>query len=253
MEVSRHNLRMVLSVAVLVALLLLGFTKSRSFWHWSSSDPGEAVPVLIADRYIPAFTVIKPDVVRLQEFPKGLVPPGALRAKNELENENGQVLFTSAISIPEGQPITRALLTDASQNDTLGSLIRPGKVAVSFEIDKAHGVGGWIRPGDRVALFGATVMGRAGNAALGKKTRLLFPSVVVAAVDDKRLGQNQGKTESAADPSAIPEALVANGAKILTVLVSPLEASTIIEAREEGSLSVVLRSLGDDLPWPQIN
>ncbi len=38
-------------------------------------------------------------------------------------------------------------------------------------------------------------------------------------------------------------------AKVLTIIVSPAEASTIIEAREAGPLNVVLRSLGDDLPW----
>jgi pilus assembly protein CpaB len=251
MRVNLKKLRIALTSAILMVLVMLVFQKSRASWFLSSSDPGEMVPVLVADRYIPAFTVIKPEWVRAMEFPKAFVPPGALRAKSDLNNENGQMLFTSAISIPEGQPVTRALVTDASQNDTLGGLIRPGKVAVSFEIDKAHGVGGWIRPGDRVAVFGATPMSINGSKSLGKKTRLLYPSVVVVAVDDKRLGQNPEKaSDTGTDAAVIPELAASNGAKIITVLVSPTEASTIIEAREDGSLSVVLRSLGDDIPWP---
>ncbi len=250
MAADPKKLRMVLIAAIFIAVAFLAASKSRTNWHWSSQDPGDVVPVIVADRYIPAFTVIKPEMVRVQEFPKGIAPPGAIKAKNELANESGQLLFTSVISIPEGQPVTRALVTDASQNDTLGSLIRPGKVAVSFEIDKVHGVGGWIRPGDTVAVFGQAPMTAANFKAQGKKTRLLFPSVVVVAVDDKRLGQNQTKSDSGADTSVIPESGLSNGAKIITVLVSPTEASAIIEAREEGSLSVVLRSLGDDIPWP---
>ena len=246
------KLRIILVAAILVVLLFIGLSKSRAAWHWGSSDPGETVPVLVADSYIPAFSVIKPEMVRLLEFPKGLVPPGALRDKSELGNESRQWVFISAIAIPEGQPVTRALVTDAAQNDTLGSLIRPGKVAVSFEIDKAHGVGGWIRPGDTVALFGATPMSLGHPQQEGKKTRLLYPSVQVVAVDDKRLGESPAKIENNPDPAAIPEAPVTNGAKIITVLVNTLEASVIIEAREEGRLSVVLRSLGDDLPLLQV-
>ncbi len=253
MEAKRNKMRAILVAAIFVSLILAVSSKTRGLWHWTSSDPGESVPVLVADQYLAAFTVNKPEMVRILEFPKALVPPGALKAKSELVHENGQMLFVSAISIPEGQPITRALVNDASQNDTLGSLIRPGKVAVSFEIDKAHGVGGWIRPGDTVALFGATPMSPGGMKGLGKKTRLLFPEVAVAAVDEKRLGQNPAKSESAPDAAGIPESPVSNGTRILTVLVSPQEASEIIEAREEGSLSVVLRSLGDDLPWPKVN
>src|SRR5258708_6864705 len=183
MGVNPTKLRGILAAAILVVLIILVFQKSRDAWHWGASDPGDVTPVLLADRYIPAFTVIKPEMVRIQEFPKDLIPPGALRSKTDLRNNSGQMLFVSAISIPEGQPVTRALVTDASQNDTLGWLIRPGKVAVSFEIDKAHGVGGWIRPGDMVALFGATPMSMNGSRSLGKKTRLLYPSVLVVAVD----------------------------------------------------------------------
>src|SRR5438552_1203916 len=140
MEANPNRLRMFLVVAILVAVAGLVGSKNNSVWHWNSQDPGDVAPVIIADRYIPSFTVIKPEMVRVQDFPKGVIPPGALRTKSELANENGQLLFTSAIAIPEGQPVTRALVTDATQNDTLGSLIRPGKVAVSFDIDRTHSV-----------------------------------------------------------------------------------------------------------------
>jgi pilus assembly protein CpaB len=253
MAANPNRLRIFLVAAILAALGVLGISKYKDVWHWNSVDPADVAPVIVADRYIPAFAVIKPEMVRAQEFPKRVVPPGSLKATSELTNESGQLLFTSAIAIPEGHPVTRALVTDASQNDTLGSLIRPGKVAVSFEIDRSHGVGGWIRPGDTVAVFGPTPMTAASFKTQGKKMRLLFPSVLVVAVDDKRLGQSQTKAESATDSSVMPDSGPPNGAKIITVLVSPTEASAIIEAREEGNLSVVLRSLGDEIPWPQVD
>jgi pilus assembly protein CpaB len=254
MAINPSRLRLSLAIAILVALAILAIPKGRGSFHWSASDPGEVSPVLVADRYIPAFTVLKPSMIRVLDFPKGLVPPGALHAKAELQNENDQWLFTSALSIPGGHPLTRALLTDAGQSDALGSLIRPGKVAVSFEVDKAHGVGGWIRPGDIVALFGPAPMDVSGRHAVAKRTRLLLPSVLVLAVDAQRVGQSRAKTsEGGGEAGGLAEAVSANESKVVTVLASPTEAALIVEAREEGSLSVVLRSVGDDLPWPQVH
>src|SRR5262249_43153371 len=155
---------------------------------------------------------------------------GALRDKNELLSDAKQPLFTSALAIPESHPITRALLVDASQTDALGSLLRSGKVAVSFEIDRAHGVGGWVRPGDVIALYTS-----------GKNTGLLYPAVPVVAVDNKRLGHGAEKPRQDSQAAeGVPDIAEANGSKVLTVIVNPLEASGIIEAREEGALSVVL-------------
>ena len=249
MAINVKRMRIGLLTAIVIALGILILPKGYALWHWGTSDPADEIPILVADHYISAFTVIKPALVRVQVYPKTLVPPGALHATAELQNESGQMFFTAAISIPEGQPITRALVTDATQSDTLAALILPGKVAVSFEIDKAHGVGGWIRPGDTVALFGAVPMDLKGQRVMNKKTRLLLPSVQVVAVDAQRVGQNK-IPDNETDSVPALESPLANSTKIVTVLVNPTDASAIIEAREDGSLSVVLRSLGDDIPWP---
>ena len=87
MGISPNKLRIGLITAIFVAGIILYTSKSRTSWHWSSDDPADVVPVLVANRYIPAFAVIKPDMVRIQEFPKELIPPGALQAKAELINE----------------------------------------------------------------------------------------------------------------------------------------------------------------------
>src|SRR5262245_47617593 len=57
MEANTKRLRIILIGAIGVALSGVVYTKCRSTSFWNSSDPGEVEPVLIADRYIPAFTV----------------------------------------------------------------------------------------------------------------------------------------------------------------------------------------------------
>src|SRR5262245_53602385 len=116
-RMGANTLRIGLIAAIVVAAGFLAVSKSGVAWHWNSQDPADIVPVLVAGRYIPAFAVIKPDMVHAQNFPKGFVPPGAIKSKAELANDGGQLLFTSVVSIPEGQPVTRALVADASQND----------------------------------------------------------------------------------------------------------------------------------------
>lgn len=244
MAVNPKQMRYGLIAAVVAASAFMLFPKAADFFHRSGFDAAEDSPVLVATHYIPALTVLKPELVQVKTFPKDLVPPGALHSVEELQKVNGQPLFVSVIAIPEGMPLTRALMADAAQSNALESLIRPGLVAVSFEVDKSHGVGGWVRPGDTVAIFGLS---------LEKKTRLLLPSMVVLAVDGQRLGQSAEKPADSGGEGAMPmDASGGADSKVITVLATPTQASEIIAARETGGVSLVLRSFGDDAPWPSL-
>jgi Flp pilus assembly protein CpaB len=244
-----NPLRYVLLILIAVSLIGTLSTRFLSGLSWSSSDPGETLQVLVASRYIPPFSVIKPELVQARDFPKAYVPPGALLRSSELHNSNEQFVFTSAVAIPEGQPLTRTLLVDRSQNDSLATLLRPGKVAVSFEVDRSRSVGGWIKPGDTVAIFRLVPPDGSGHRNENRYTRLLLPAVAIAAVDKARLGLSKDKSEeSSGDPMRNLDA-PSGDSRIVTVLLNQAEACALIEAREQGPLSVVLRSPGDDLPW----
>jgi Flp pilus assembly protein CpaB len=243
MDVNHYKLRVGLISAIVLVSGSLGFSKMRSPSFWNSRDPADWVTVLVAGRYIPAFTVIRSQDIETKEFPKDLVPPGSLRAIHALVNEHAQARYVSTIAIPKEHPVTQALLVDASREDVLGSLIRPGYVAVSFEIERARGVGGWVKPGDSVALFGSHDR---------FKSRLLFPSLLVLAVDGVRMGDTKTpKEQNVADPLSSSPMLATTETNVLTVLATLSEATAINRAREEGSLSVVLRAPGDDIPWPK--
>jgi len=244
----RIGIRAALVVGLIAALSWVIAPKVMG-WHVGGS--GDSVEILVASHYLPAFTPVKKEDVRLDEVPKHFLPPGALRSLPELQNENGQYIYLSAVAIPEGQQLTRTVLVNAEQGESLASFIRPGRVAVSFEVDRAHGVGGWIKPGDTIAIY-RSAGGLPQKNEATRMTQLLFQSVPVLAVDATRLGaQDEKPASSDADVTAMPAPT--GDSKILTVLVSPSEASAIVEAREHGSLDVVLRAVGDDLPWPTTN
>jgi Flp pilus assembly protein CpaB len=225
-------------------------------WSWwpgvpagnSSDISGDTVSVLVAEHFIPAFQIVNNRDVSARSFPKEFVPPGALRSIQELHDENNRGLFSSAIAIPEGQPVTRTLLAEIGKNHGMSCLLAPGKVAVSFAVDSAHGAGGWVQPGDTVAVLQTTIEGDPNN--MSKNTRLLFPALEVLAVDRKRLGDSpvaDADTKSILGQSA--DGSQGDGG-VLTVMANPLEAARLVEAREKGTLSIVLRAMGDDFTWP---
>lgn len=219
------------------------------FWPSQAASPGEMdegdeVTVLSASRYIPAFTALKADHVVSRSITKTLVPPGALHRVSDLKDSRGRNLFFTAVPIPAGQLINRAVLVETGRSHGLSSLLEPGTAAVAVSVDATHGAGGWVEPGDSIAIF-LTSLPTPRHPA--PQTRMLFPLIHVLAVNRARLGADAGSARPPEDPD-----LASTGASegcTLTLLVNPLQAQALIGAKEEGALTVVLRGLGDDSSW----
>ena len=230
------------SVLALAAALTVVVWGPLSGKEKSAAGADDMVPVLVADRYIPAFTIIDEKMAAVRHFPKSYVPPGPLHAIRELLSEADRALYISAVAIPEGAPLTHTLLDELGKSRGMASILPPGKGAISFAADPVRAAGGWVEPGDTIAIFSTSLDAEKGNSS--RKTKLIFSAMVVLAVDKSRLGSTR------AEPR--PEAAAENpepGPTVITVLANPLDAARLVQAREQGHLSVVLRSLGDDAPW----
>ena len=202
----------------------------------------DLVPVVVADQYIPAFSIVKEKMAAVQYYPKNCVPPGAIHAVHDIRGDGDRDLYVTAVAVPEGQPLTHTVMDELGKSRGMASVLPLGKVAVSFAADPVRGAGGWVQPGNTIALFHTSLETEKGRSF--HKTQLLFSALSVLAVDKNRLGQ-----ETAQPPiDGIPMNFEGGGA-VITVLVSPIEASRLVGAREQGHLSVALRSLGDDAPW----
>jgi len=235
---------------ILIAIIaFLGgyYVLSGGFNGFSDSqvENGDSSSVLIANQYIPAFTVLKPGMAAIRTFPKGFMPPGSLHALEDLSDEGRGPAFMASVAIPEGQPLTRTVISELGKSHGMSSLLNAGKVAVSFSVDAVRGVGVWLQPGDIIAIY-ETARAESAGVSSRKTTRLLFSSVKILAVDRKRLGTFQ-KSERSGEASGESDA----GGNVLTVLLNPVEAAKLVAAREAGHLSVLLRPLGDDMPWAQ--
>jgi len=245
---GQSRLRLSLISGIVVALVVACWPRQMpSFGAMFSGESTDSVPVLVADRYMSAFQMIKPQDVRMRYFPKGYVPLGALHSKAELTTETNQNAFSTLVAIPQGEPLTRTVLVEAGKDQGLSFLLRSGNVAVSFSVDKSRSAGGWIQPGDTIALYETVPIDSMSRNAANSRTRLLLSAVKVLAVDKMRLGQ---KLEPGRKEDALQEMATADtDTKMITVLVNPVEAARIVEARERGPICIVLRALGDDVPW----
>ncbi|WP_206744778.1 hypothetical protein, partial [Brachyspira hyodysenteriae] len=77
-------------------------------------------------------------------------------------------------------------------------------------------------------------------------TKLLFPALPVLGVNKLRLGAPAPVSSEEPAMVRLSEDMD-NSQTVLTVLVNPVEAQVLIEAREKGILSVALRAFGDGL------
>jgi Flp pilus assembly protein CpaB len=215
----------------------------KSLDHGTSeaSDSPETITILVADHYIAPFTPVALKHISMREFPRGYVPPGALRTAEELLDGKGNPGYVSAVPIPEGLPITQSILTEIAKSHELAALLSPGKVALSFGVDKEHGVGGLVQPGDTIALYETPGIEKISKGF--EPTRMLLPAVPVLGVNKLRLGAPNKPLDDKDSLFAQPD----EGTAVITVLLNLAQAPAVIQAREQGRLTVVLRAMGDDL------
>src|ERR1051326_924127 len=62
---------------VTACLIAIGLGAWRLFGSGEEPDTADLVPVLAAEHYIPAFTVLKKEDITIHHMPKSYVPPGA--------------------------------------------------------------------------------------------------------------------------------------------------------------------------------
>jgi pilus assembly protein CpaB len=240
------NKLLIRSILAILILVLGGWYLGMGIFgeHIFLGNTGDdLLAVVVANRYIGAFTPVMRNQVTIRNFPKSYIPPGALHAVADLVGDNGLPIFASAVAIPEGQPITRSLLNELGKSHGMASILGPGKVAVAFAVDPVRGVGGWVQPGDTIAIFNGIHENKPTKQWM-RSSQMLFSSVRVLAVDHKRVGNASPNAEASECGNDAD-----TGGNVLTVLMNPLEASRLVEARENGHLSIVLRALGDDVPW----
>jgi pilus assembly protein CpaB len=234
---------------LLLALLISGVTVLlvQQWLHGRLSHaPGAAVgdgstsafvKVLVAKGNLQLGSLVRPDGVRWQTWPKADLDVTYLTdAKAKVTDLVGAVVRQPLAS---GEPITAAKVVQPGERGFLAAVLAPGKRAVTINVTTATGMAGFALPGDHVDLILTMVIQPREKDG---PTRYLSETVLG---DLRVLGMDQKFVDDKKDPVA---------PKTASLEVTPKQAEVVAVASEMGLLSLTLRGLanteGDDTSSP---
>jgi len=197
--------------------------------------------VLVAQRALPVGTIITPDAVTFQPWPKELVQDAYF--EDGKVDKNKLIGTVVRFQITAGQPLTQGALVAPGDRGFLAAALGAGMRAISIPVSDMTGVSGFIFPGDHVDLMlTQTVSGSGGSGGSGgndgggqlKATETVLRNVRVLATDQSTESDTvNGKT------------VVKNNHNV-TLEVTPRIAEKIQVAQTLGTLSLSLRSIADN-------
>lgn len=209
---------------VLVLAVAAGGALAFGTYNYVQNVPAKTVsiptrPVIVAAADLDLGTELKPEDLRVINWPANAVPAGAIATVDEVV---GRGLIMPVI---ENQPILPMALASKEMGAGLPPAIPEGLRAVSVRVNEVIGVAGYVLPGTRVDVV-ATVNPSEQRGEMTSKVVLTNVQVLAAGT----------KIERTADKNKpVPVSVV-------TLLVNPDEAERLTLASTEGKIQLALRN-----------
>jgi pilus assembly protein CpaB len=217
---------------ILIAVLALTFGGSAAvgvnlLYNQAPAAPTETVAVVVAANDIGRGTLITPDLVTVREFPKDLVPLGAL---NRVEDVLDRVAFHSLV---KDETLLETMLSAKNAKGGLAGIVPKGMRAFTIHTPQvASSVGGFILPGNKVDVLLTMASNNPHDFTGGAVTTTLLQNVEILAVDQRLDAPSENKV----DPKNLQS---------VTLLVTPDQAAKLELGQNKGSLHLTLRNPED--------
>lgn len=196
------------------------------------------VSVLIAKQEIPKGSTIEAEALDIAIVPRDFVQPQVVTS---LDRITGMITIAPFAA---GEQITLSKLSPPRQAGGLAEITPVGKRATMVGVDNISTLIGMLRPGDYVDVF--ALLGMPVQTPQGVQTNNvvvpLFQNVLVLAVGADIGGPPQTETRSRYRQEETPADPNAN---MVTLALSPQEASIMAFAAEQGKIRLILRSPTD--------
>lgn len=223
-----RTLLIVLLALVSGASAAVGIKRYRN--QESVAPTTETVSIVVATTAIPRGALVSADAIKMRDYPKDLVPAGALtRLEDALQRWVN-------IPLAKDDPLVEMKLL-AKGAGGITRLIPRGMRAFTIHTPNVEsGVGGFILPGNRVdVLLTVTTPGTKDDITGGGSTTTLLQNVEILAVDQR--------LEAPAGNSVDPKEL-----RSVTLLVTPNQAAKLDLGQSKGTLHLSLRHPDDSAP-----
>lgn len=246
------------SKAALLLSLVLGVVAVVLLFSWASSreqsllQQSAMTDVIVATVDVPPNTILDERLVQRVQVPRKYMQP---KAATDINTVRGRV---AATAIPAGGQILDTYLEEQGRV-ALAYEVPRGRRAVTIAVTAVTGVGGNVRPGNFVDIFGTFNFGRPTGFQGGtlvyadEKTevRILLQNVQVAAVERefRKSGPPARRYVSPEDAVEREQQAAAEAAEArnrsysnVTLLLPIEQAQGIVLAQELGDLTLALRS-----------
>jgi pilus assembly protein CpaB len=246
---SKAALLLSLVLGLVAVVLLMSWARARETDLLQQSN---MTNVLVAMRDIPPNTILDEQLVQRIQVPQRYLQPKAIADLGQIK---GRV---ASAAIPAGAQVLDTYLEEEGHM-ALAYEVPRSRRAITISVNSVSGVGGNLRPGNFVDIFGTFEFGRPTGYQGGQvvysdektETRLLLQNVQVGAVErDIRHGGPMARHFTTTEDAAEQEKQTAEEFKAerdkpvsnVTLLVSPLQVQQLVLAQQLGELVLALRS-----------
>jgi pilus assembly protein CpaB len=182
--------------------------------------------IVVANQDVSFGTPLSAQNLRLANWPQASVPAGAFTSL-EAATRGGRVALRPIVT---GEPVLASKVSGADGRAVLSANLPVGKLAYSIPISDAAGVGGFVRPGDKVdVILTRQIPGEGADKTTDKMTDVIVSGVPV-------LGIDQIADEKNTAPAV---------AKTATLEVDTFGAQKLALGVQLGTLSLALRNVAD--------
>jgi pilus assembly protein CpaB len=178
----------------------------------------KTVPVVVADANVSPGTALRPEVLKVVQWPQEIVPPQTVTTVKQVENR------VVIVPLSKGEPVLLSKLGSEGAAAGLGGLLQHDKLAVTVRTDDVTGVAGFLHPSDRVDVLVDMKM----PDSQENLSKIILQDITVLSA-----GQ---KWEQTGDKK--PQVV-----NTVTLELSPEEAEVINLASKEGKIHLALRHL----------
>ncbi len=219
-------LAMALGCGLVASIGISQFMDARS----KNTQDEEKLPVFVAMADIRPNEELTAQNVKLEEWPKKIIPQGALTRLEEVEGKR------TRLKLFAGEPILASKLLSADDLTGAARDIPSGYRVAYVRVDPVSGSSNLILPGDRVDVL--VFRNPNGNDDQATAAKIVLQDLKVFAVDT----QTESKFTANRDETTEPIT-----AKTIALLVTPQQAVVLHAAQEvAGTLRLVLRNPEDD-------
>src|SRR5260221_8890097 len=220
---NTNRLLIGLVIALVVAFLLSSFVY-KQFQKASIVKPTTTQPIVVASVPLELGTGLDASNVRVIQWPAGQEMAGMFSRVEDVAN---RAIITP---LAENEPVLEAKLSPKEAGAGLSSTIPEGMRALSVAVNEVVGVAGFVIPGTNVDVL---VTGRVSSGTRGAGdniTRTILENVKVLAAGQKIEQDREGKPQTVA---------------VITLLVSPDDATKLTMASTQGRIQLALRNTID--------